>query len=66
MSEGFRDVLVAEILWQRTLRKRMGDDHPARGIDIMWQIRMERLELLEKLMEFERDPSGVPPHDAPQ
>ena len=52
-SPGFREVLLKEIEYQCELQQRMGDNHPDFGGGLMWQIRMERLQLLQKLLEFE-------------
>jgi hypothetical protein len=53
VSEGFREVLLREIELQKKLQKRMGDFNENFDHGIMWQIRMERLELLEKLLAYE-------------
>jgi hypothetical protein len=49
----FRDALLAEIDKQQALIKRM-DGNPEWDNGIMAVLRMERLDLLEKLLEFER------------
>jgi hypothetical protein len=49
----FRDALLAEIDKQHALIKRMDGD-PEWDNGIMAVLRLERLDLLKKLLEFER------------
>lgn len=54
-SPGFKEMLLKEIDYQNDLRKRMGDDNSEFCGGIMWEIRMERLDLLTQLLRFEKD-----------
>lgn len=49
----FRETLLAEIESQKALIERM-DSNPDFPTGIMGQIRAERLELLERLLQFEQ------------
>jgi hypothetical protein len=59
----FRDILIAEIVKQKALIKRM--DYPPNselwGNGIMSDLRAERLALLERLLEFEPEPTDTAP-----
>lgn len=52
----FRETLLAEIAKQEALIKRM-DGNPEWDNGIMATLRLERLELLQRLLDFERTPA---------